>query len=229
MKKALVFLLVLAAVAGGATWYFVSFKMDSLIKSQIESSASASFGTRVSVGDVKTDIKGGSLTISSVTVANPPGFNNKNAFTLNGIEAALDYSTLEIKRVIIDKPEIVIEEMGGQTNFDKMLASMKKGSPEPAPEKESAGEGGKREEPVITIRHFRMNESRAAFESESLDKYSNLEVDAIEVSNVKGTPSEVARVIANEVISEIVKEAATEMLKAKAQDKISEILGKKKD
>lgn len=227
MKKVMVVLLVLVVLAGGAAWYFVSFKMDSVIKSQIESAATASFGTRVTVGNVTTDIKGGSLAITSVTVANPPGFNNENAFTLNGIEAAVDYSTLEIKRVVIDKPEIVIEEKGGETNFDRMLASTKQSSQEPAPAQEGAGDGGT--EPVITIRHFRMNESRAAFESESLDKYSNLEVDAVEVSNVTGTPDEVAKVIANEVLSEIVKEAATELLKAKAQDKINEIFGKDKD
>jgi hypothetical protein len=54
-----------------------------------------------------------------------------------------------------------------------------------------------------------MNESRAAFESESLDRYSDLEVDAIELNNIKGTPSEVANVIATEIIQEVTREAAT--------------------
>lgn len=229
MKKALAILLVLALVAGSATWYFVSYRMDSMIQSRIEKTASVSMGAQVSVGGVKTDIKGGSLTIENVTVANPPGFKNKNAFTLNGIEAAVDYSNFEIKRVVIDRPEIVVEEMGGKTNFDRILAALNKGKSESG--QAPAGEGGAegKKEPIIVIRHFRMNESRAAFESESLDKYTDVKVDAIEISNIKGTPSEVANILASEIISEISREAGTELLKAKASEKISEIFNKIKD
>jgi len=227
MKKALAILLVLALVAGGATWYFVSFRMDSMIQSQIEKTASVSMGAQVSVGGVKTDIKGGSLTIENVTVANPPGFKNKKAFTLNGIEAAVDYSNFEIKRVVIDRPEIVIEEMGGKTNFDRILAALNSGKSGQAPDGEGGAKGKK--EPIIVIRHFRMNESRAAFESESLDTYTDVKVDAIEISNIKGTPSEVANILASEIISEISREAGTELLKAKASEKINDLFNKIKD
>lgn len=227
MKKGLIILLVLVALAGAAAWYFVSYRMDSVIQSQIESAATQSFGSRVTVGAVKTDIQGGSLSISQVTVANPPGFNNKNAFTLNNIKAVVDYKTFDIKRVIIDKPEIIIEEMGGKTNFDKMLAEINESSSEP---KSADGDSGEaKTEPTIVIHHFRMNESRAAFESKSMDKYTDLKVDAIELNDVRGTPSEVADIIAREVISEITKEAGIELLKAKASDKISEFFGKDKD
>ena len=223
MKKAITILLVLLLVVGGGVWYFVSFRMDSMIASNIETRASASLGTQVTVGTVSTDIKGGKLTISNITIANPPGFKNKNAFSLNGIEAAVDYSSYEFKHVVIDKPDIVIEEMGGETNFARMLAGIKKQGSEPDP----AADG--KEEPIIVIHHFRMNESRASFESESLDKYSNLEIDAIELSNIKGTPSEVSKVITRKIINEITKEAAVELLKAKASEKIDSIFGKDKD
>jgi len=233
MKKGLGILLVLALVAGGAAWYFVAFKMDATIEKTIETYASASLGTQVSVGGVKSDIKGGSLSISNITIANPPGFKNKNAFSLNDIEAAIDYANFDIKRIVINNPEIVVEELGGKTNFDQIMAALNSAepSPEPEPESESDSEGeteGK-EEAIYVIRHFRMNESRASFESESLDRYSDLKVDAIELSNVKGTRKEVGRIIASKIVSEITKEAATELLKAKASEKISDLFGKKKD
>jgi len=174
---------------------------------------------------VRTDIKGGSLTISNITIANPPGFKNKNAFSLNDIEAAIDYSNYDIKRVVIDKPEILIEELGGETNFSRMLAGIKKRDSEPEPDPAAGG----KEEPIIVIHHFRMNDSRASFESESLDKYSNLEIDAIELSNLKGTPSELSEIIFKKIINEITKEAAIELLKAKASEKIDSIFGKNKD
>jgi hypothetical protein len=227
MKKAITILLVLILLVGGGTWYFVAFRMDSMIAGKIETAASASLGTQVTVGTVTTDIKGGTLTISNVTIANPPGFNNENAFSLNGIEAAVDYSNYDIKRVVIDKPEIVIEELGGETNFSRMKAGIEKQGSEPDPDSDPAADG--KEEPIIVIHHFRMNESRGSFESESLDKYSNLKIHAIELSNIKGTPSEVTNLIATKIINEITKEAAVELLKAKASEKINSIFGKDKD
>lgn len=225
MKKALAVLVVILLLVGGGTWYFATFHMDSMIEKKIETAASISLGSRVSVGEVKTDIKGGSLTISEVTVANPPGFKNQNAFVLNGIEAAVDYANFDIKRLVIDKPEIIVEELGGETNFTRMLAGLEKSSPGSQPAPSADG----KPEPVITIRHFRMNESRAAFESESLDRYTDLKVDAVELNNIKGTPTEVANIIAAEIVSEISKEAAVELLKAKASEKIDGFFGKKKD
>jgi len=198
MKKAISILLVLLLLVGGGVWYFVSFRMDSMIANNIETRASASLGTQVTVGTVKTDIKGGSLTISNITIANPPGFKNKNAFSLNDIEAAIDYSNYDIKRLVIDKPEIVIEELGGETNFSRMLAGIEKQDSEPEPDPAADG----KEEPIIAIHHFRMNDSRASFESESLDKYSNLEIDAIELSNLKGTPSELSEIIFKKIAAQ---------------------------
>ena len=233
MKKALILLVGLVVVVGGAAWYFVAFKMDATIEKTIEKHASASLGTLVSVGDVKSDIKAGSLSISNITIANPPGYKNKNAFSLNDIEAAVDYANFDIKRIVINNPEIVIEEMGGKTNFDQILAAVNQAGSSSEAEADADAEPGQaaeaEEEQIYVIRSFRMNESRASFESESLDRYSNLEVDAIEIRDIKGTRSEVSKIIASEVISEITKEAATEMLKAKASEKISEIFGKDKD
>jgi hypothetical protein len=227
MKKGISILLVLLLVVGGGVWYFIAVRMDSMIASQIATSASASLGTRVTVGSVTTDIKGGKLTISNVTIANPPGFENKNAFSLNDIEAVIDYSNYDIKHVVIEKPEIVIEELGGETNFSRMLARIEKQDAEPDPETEPSADG--KEEPIIVIHHFRMNESRGSFESESLVTYSNLKIDAIELSNIKGTPSEVTEIIATKIIKEISKEAAIELLKAKASEKIDSFFNKDKD
>jgi hypothetical protein len=192
-----------------------------MIEHQIEEIGSRSFGTRVSVGAVTTDIRNGSLQISEITVANPPGFRNPNAFSLNNIEAAVDYASRDIRRLVIERPEIVIEEMGGETNFSKMLEELE------SQDSGSAGSGG--EEPVIFVRHFRMNESRAAFESKSLDRYTDLEVDAVELNDIRGTPTEVAKVIAAEVLNEVVSEAATELLKAQARKQFEDVEEKVSD
>jgi hypothetical protein len=217
MKKLFGFILFLLLIVGVVVWYFTTFRLDAMIEQQIEQAGSASFGSPVTVGSVTTSIKDGSLKIADITVANPSGFRNKNAFTLRGIEAAVDYATFDIKRVYINEPDIVIEEKGGKTNFDVMLERLNSGEQVPVETSEGV------EPTVITIHHFRMNESRAAFESESLDRYSDLEIDEVELSNIKGTPSEVATVIATEVLKEVTREAATEMLKAQARKKYGDV------
>lgn len=220
MKKIFVVLSVLLLLAGAGVWYFVTYRMDAMIEQRIESAGSLSLGTRVSVGKVTTSIKDGSLTISEVTVANPPGFKNKNAFSLNGIEAAIDYSSRDIKRLVIESPEIVIEEMGGETNFSRMMDELERSGPAPASDSPA------KEEPIITIHNFRMNASRAAFESESLDRYSNIEIDAVELNDLKGTPTEVSKVIAAAILREVTSEAATEILKAQAKKQIDKMESK---
>jgi hypothetical protein len=217
MKKFLIILLVVLLVAAGGAWYFLSFHLDSVIENRLEQAATQSLGTRVSVGSVKTSIRDGSLEISEITVANPPGYRNPSAFSLNNIEAAVDYASLEVRRVVIDNPEIIIEEIGGQTNFDRMLEELERSGDQSQPADPDASE------PVIVIRHFRMNESRAAFESESLDRYTDVEIDAVELNDIRGTPTEVARIIAGEVLNEIAADAATELLKAQARKQLDDV------
>jgi hypothetical protein len=214
MKKVIVVLLVLALVVGAGVWYFVSYRLDGLIKRRIEQAGSASFGCGSASaryhkhpGRLAADLQR--------LVANPPGYEPHRIHPSNA--GGGGYANLDIKRVVIDKPGIVIEEMGGRTNFEQMLAELEKMEAESAP-----GEAGA-DEPQIVLRHFRMNESRAAFQSESLDRYTDVEIEAIELHDLRGTPTEVAQVIAREVLDEVTEEAATELLKAQAGKKYEEM------
>jgi hypothetical protein len=222
MKKLFGVILLLALIAGAGVWYFVSFHLDNMIRQQIETAATRSLGTQVSVGKVETDLKNGTLTISGITVANPTGFRNPNAFTLGGIQAAVDYGTREIRRVVVERPEIVIEEIDGETNVAVLLANA-----EQDPEPTAAEEPG---EPIsLVIHHFRMNSSRAAFESASLERYSDLEIDAIEFLDIRGTPQEVAGQLARGILEEVATAAAIELLKATAAEKFEEATEKLQD
>ncbi|MDT8318992.1 MAG: hypothetical protein RQ826_00555 [Xanthomonadales bacterium] len=215
MKKFLSVIVVLLLVVAAALWYFLNYRLDGIIENQIEMAGSRSLGSKVAVGLVQTNIRDGSLTISEITVANPPGYKNTHAFSLKNVEAAVDYSTLDVQRVVIDNPEIAIEEIGGRTNFDAMLAVLEAQPDRPA------GQGTK--EPVIVVRHFRMNESRAAFESESLGRHIDLELDAVEMNDLRGTPSEIAKVIATGILREVTSETAGVMVKAEARKKLEDV------
>ena len=219
MKKFIWIVLLLVLLIAGAAWYFVSFRLDDMIRTQIEESGSAALGTRVSVGSLHTDLKKGVLTIASISVANPEGYENEYAFSLNGIQAAVDYQTREVRRVVISRPDIVIEEHGGQTNFNELLDNIERDDP-------AAESDPNDPEPVIVIHHFRMDEARAAFESRSLDRFSEVKVKRVELNELKGTPTELSREILEEIVEQVVSAAAVELIKAKASEKLNDLLGR---
>lgn len=216
MKKFLGILLLVLLIAGGAVWYFVAFRLDGMIRQQVELVAERALGTDVRVGSVKTDLKDGTLLISDIEVANPPGFANPNALTLRGIEAAIDYGSREVRRVAIENPEIVIEEIDGVTNLAVLLENAEQDVMEPATE-DSA------EPPVIVIHHFRMSSSLAALESSSLELYTDLRVDSVELREISGTPQEVGQQIAREILEEAARSAAIELMKAKAAQRLENL------
>lgn len=217
MKKLFSVLGLIVLVGAGLAWYFVNVRLDSVIESQLERVATTSLGNHVEVGGVETDLRNGTLRVREISVANPPGYKNPYAMRFNGVEAAVDYNTREIRRVVIDQPEFLIEELGGTTNFQQMLDAMEAGE-SPVPEADPAVP-----EPEITIRHFRIDGARAGFESQSLDRYTDLKVDAIEMNDLQGTPTELANEIGRKVLRELSSEAGMAMLEAQARKKAGDL------
>jgi hypothetical protein len=220
MKKLFITLGLIMLVGAGLAWYFVNVRLDSMIESRIERAATASLGNHVEVGGVETDLRNGTLTVREISVANPPGYRNPYAMRLNGVEAAVDYDSLEIRRVVIDQPEFLIEELGGTTNFQQMLDAMEDGGSAVPPADPA------KPEPEIVIRHFRIDGARAGFESASLDRYTDLNIDAIELNDLKGTPTELANEIGRKVLKELSSEAAMALLEAQARKKAGDFGGK---
>jgi hypothetical protein len=73
------------------------------------------------------------------------------------------------------------------------------------------------------IRHFRIDQTRAVFESHSFDRFTDVEVDAIEMHNLRGTPTQLAEQITREVVGELSSEANSALLKAEARKKLGDV------
>ncbi|MDD2598019.1 MAG: AsmA family protein [Kiritimatiellae bacterium] len=95
--------------------------------------AAATFGPKVlgvdvSIGDVKLRPIAGQLTISDIKIGNPKGYSAKDAFAVKTIDINLKTVSLvkgdviQIKKILIDAPEISYETKDGRSNFDTMLA-----------------------------------------------------------------------------------------------------------
>jgi len=219
MRKVFFTLGSIVLVAVAAAVYFITYRLDSVVETRIEKAATTALGSRVEVGGVKTNLRNGTLEVEHISVANPPGYENPYAVRLNAVRAAVDYDGLEIKQIAVENPEFYVEERDGKTNFGQMLQALDTGA-------EPAEDNSGKTEPEIVIRHLRISETRAAFSSHSFDRYTDMKVDAIEMNNLRGTPSELAGQIARKVVGELTSEAATELLKAQGQKKVDDIQDK---
>ena len=217
MKKIVITVLVAAFVGAGIWgWWYMATRFHHLFEDEIERAASEALGTPVTVGNVDLDLLSGAVRIDDLAISNPPGFANEHVVVFGGIEAAMNIKTMEVSKVVLNGVRIYIEEIGGETNIQQLKRSLesrisREVDVESDPEKQ------------ITIRQFLMRGTTATFESASLQRLTEVEIDQIEMRDLKGTPDEVAELIATEVIDEIADEAARAMLQAAAEKQIEEV------
>lgn len=217
MKKLIVTVVIVVVIGAGiAGWWYMFHRFDRLLEDEVQRAASEAFGTTVTVGDVDLDLIHGAVRIDDLAIGNPPGFERENAVVFGSIEAAMDYQTAEVTRVVLDGAKIYIEERGGETNIQRLKDALQSRiSHEVRAEPDSQEQ--------ITIHNFLMRSTTATFESESLQRLTEVKIDQIELRDLEGTPDEVAEQIATVVIEEIAEEAGMAMLEASARKKLEDV------
>ncbi|MDX1555702.1 MAG: hypothetical protein R3212_06735 [Xanthomonadales bacterium] len=221
MKKFIITTVVVLFLGGGLVgWWYMFYRMDAMLVAEIQRKGSEAFGTQVTVGDIDVDLLDGAMRIDELAIGNPPGFSREHAVVFGSIEAELDYSTGEVERVVLEGARIYIEEHRGETNVQRLKDAL---------ESRIGGAGGSRHSgsgDEIVIRRFLMRSTTATFESASLKRLSEVEIDEIEMHDLRGTPEFVSEKIAREVIEEIAEEAGRAMLQAQAEKQIDELTDK---
>lgn len=220
MKKFIITIIVLAfLVAGGYGWWVMFHRFGALVTNALIEEGSNAFGTTVTVGDVDVKWAEGALVIRDLQVGNPAGFESDYVVSFGAIEAAVDYESMEVARVILDDTRFHIEERDGRTNVEEIRKSLERGTSE-----EPDFEGSSEDE--IVIQRFLMRSSTATFESVSLNRISEVRIDEIEMRNLRGTGEEIAGQIGNRILEEVAEEAAREMLKAQASEQLEQLEGR---
>jgi hypothetical protein len=191
-------------------------RLGGLLEAEIQRAASEAFGTPVTIGDVQLNLVQGAVRIEDLAIGNPPGFAREHAVVFGSIEAAMDFENEQVARVVLDGAQIFIEEKGGVTNMQRLKEAL-----ESRISDEAGGVASEGEEIVIQL--FQMRRTTATFESDSLQRLSEVEIDEIEMRNLRGTPDEVAEEIAVSVMDEITQEAGRAMLEAQARKQLEDV------
>lgn len=238
MKKLIlgVALLVILAIAAGV--YYVLTNLDAIVEAAIEKYGSAATRTSVQVDKVRIKLADGSGAIHGLTVANPKGFAEADAFSLGQIKTGIDLQSLQeepyvINEITIRAPRIYFEvNQDRKTNLTEIKKNLSAGKPA---EKGSAGtdETGTTQ-PRLIIRRILFTDGTIDARVVPLDnKEYKLKLPEIRMEMLGGkngaTPAELAREIIGRLIDttkqEIKKkgiDAELDKLKARAKDKLDQ-------
>ena len=97
LRKALVYVMLLVLVLVVAVW----FSIDGILRSQIQSRATAALGTQTTLADANLNILGGSLTLQGMTVNNLKGYPAPHLLTMQSCKAQVSLHSLLTKTVVI--------------------------------------------------------------------------------------------------------------------------------
>jgi hypothetical protein len=240
MKKFLIALLVILIIIGVAMFVLVG-KMDDIVKAAIEEEGSAALGSPVRVESVVTNLKEGSAILSNFSIANPAGYQAKNAVEVSSFSASVDYKNQTIENIEIDQPIINAEQKGQKNNFQDLLENM------PATEEEE-DVATEEDTTVITIKQLALrratinlvtSELAVGAQQFELPDQSFVMEDFV-LNNLSGTATEISDQVVKSLTAHVslqvkayLKKQLGELAKAKlleeAKSKIAEQLEGKLD
>ncbi len=232
MKKVIITILAVAIVVGILSWWFIFHRLDALVAKEITNAGTEVIGTKVTLDGVRLDLLNGSVTLENLSIANPEGFSRENAFVIGKIEAALDFEARQIARVVLDESRVYIEEKSGLINIQELKKSLESRISDST----IVPNIGRASQEELVIQLFLMRSTMATFESDSLQRLSEVEIDQIEMRDLRGSPEELAEQIALEIVDEITAEAQQAMVRGqlenlqdRALDELRGLLGAEED
>lgn len=144
MKKLLIILLlaVVVVVVGGI------FFLDSVAKGAVETAGTDALGVTTSLDSLSIGILRGEVALGGLAIANPPGYDSQNFFTMKQgatkvTLGSLMGSEIEIPNVTLENIVVNLDKKGGKANYQVILDNVNKGSggtpPAGGPGKEPPG------------------------------------------------------------------------------------------
>ncbi len=216
MKKALVALAVLLAIAGGAA-YWLYESLDVIVKFALEHYGPDIAGVTVKVGHVEISPKDGRGMLKGIEIGNPPGFTTTHAARLGEVRLALDPATIReplvhVREIAIEAPLIVYERAGKGTNLDAIQRNIEGYVARNVPvsdsgDKPAAGSGSFRHLFVIdrvSIRGAKVTMTNAGLRGQGIT-FDLPDIELRDLGKRQGglTASQAASIVTNTLIAKI--------------------------
>ena len=220
MKKTLVVIVILLLIVAGGVYYFLS-NLDMLVKAAIEKYGSEVTQTAVRVDRVKIDLKQGAGGIYGLTVANPRGFDTKQAFSLGETSVKINLKSIGEDVIVIDAitvraPKVMYEmNAAREGSLNKLYDNISKSIPAGKAGKEESADAG----PKLIIRKLVFEDGAVDARLVPLDnKTYSVKLPAINMANLGAPRGATGSALAKEILGRITK-AAQEEVKRQVIDK----------
>ena len=216
MKKALVVLVVLLAVVGGALfWLYES--VDVLVKFTLEHYGPDVTGVSVKVAHVEISARDGRGMLKGIEIGNPPGFSSAHAAKLGEVRLAVDPATIRapivhVQEIAIEAPLIVYERGNKGTNLDAIQKNIESYVSRNVPvseagDKSSGGMGGVRHRFIVdrlTIRGAKVTMTNSGLRGQGIS-FDLPDIELHDLGKRQGglTASQVANIATNTLIAKI--------------------------
>src|SRR3954470_11411909 len=110
-------------VAAGVIVYF---GVDRVLKRTVESESTSSLKLSTTLNRAHLSLLGGKLKLHELRIASPPGFAAPHMLELGGLDVAVRYGELRkqpihVQALVIDRPQLIIEQSSGTLNFKKAM------------------------------------------------------------------------------------------------------------
>jgi hypothetical protein len=141
MKKAKKLILWAGSVLAGLIILLilaVGIFADFALKTAVETAGTKALNVGVTVDKTDLGITSGTLDIENLVIKNPPGYQHENLLILKNASTAVNIRTLlsdtvQIKELILDGVEVVIEQKGVSTNnLQELVGNIKKNRKQPS-------------------------------------------------------------------------------------------------
>lgn len=200
--------------------FILFFSIDGMIKSNIEEMGSEMLNTQVEVQDVSISVFDGTGTIEGITVQNPDGFSDSAAISLQKIHLKLDLTsllsdTIMIDSIIINQPELFIEQKGKAINLKTLTENI---------DMSASSEGGMIidylliEEGLVKLR---TNIGRERSEQVKFEQFVLTDIGGTGNNTVEQTVHQ----ILESILQQAIQRAMEEGLMEQARGKLLDILG----
>lgn len=189
---------------------FIFMNLDTYIKNAIEKYGSAITGTRVTVSKVEISPTSGEGAMNYFTIANPRGFKNDYAFTLNRTSVSVDMKTVTsdkviIEEVVMDGPSIVFEVNQNGNNY----AVIRKNVNDYLAKSDSGSSDGRLANTQIVIKDFYVRNGKIKVVAPMLGQSFDVALPTIHLTDVganggKGNASQVIQQLMTVITSSVV-------------------------
>jgi len=199
-----------------AALYLLVSGLDRIVAAAIEKYSSEATGTKVGVSSVHLDLKEGKGSIRNLSVGNPPGFSEPDAFRLEDISVAVDTGSVTGNPVIIDQvtirsPRIDYEiNKDGESNIELLKKKLQSGQTKETGGKPSADKEAKK----VVIRSLVIEKGEIAIRVAMLSgKPPSAVLPRVELKNLGGkggdSPGDIAKQVLGPLVHQVTLAASS--------------------